>query len=90
MLSSVILSRLYGAHATHTWRYFPLDIRDILQKSAVPQWLQCIQFRRPGNETDDLLDQALSRDVKVWLPMELGKHHLYNRCLLPAQTTTFL
>jgi len=53
VLSSVILSRLYGAHATHTWRYFPLDIRDILQKLAGPQWLQCIQLRRRRNEADD-------------------------------------
>ena len=53
VLSSVILSRLYGAHATHTWRYFPLDIHDILQKLVVPQWLQCIQFRRRRNEADD-------------------------------------
>ena len=53
VLSSVILSRLYGAHATHTWRYFPLDIRDILQKLAVPQSLQYIRFRRQDNEADD-------------------------------------
>ena len=53
VLSSVILSRLYGAHATHTWRYFPLNIRDILPGLVVPQWLQCIQFRRRRNEADD-------------------------------------
>ena len=53
VLSSVILSRLYGAHATHTWRYFPLGIRDILQKLTALQWLQCIQLRRRRNEADD-------------------------------------
>ena len=52
--SSVILSRLYGAHAKYTWRNFPLGIHDILQRLIALRWPRYIQCQsRQCNAADD-------------------------------------
>ena len=51
--SSVILSRLYGAHASSISGYSLLGIRDTLRWLGLTQWLQYIRpRRRQCNETD--------------------------------------
>ena len=53
VLSSVILSRLYGAHAKHIWQYCPLNSHDILQGLVALRWRRCIRSRHQCNEKDD-------------------------------------
>ena len=97
VLSSVILSRLYGVHAKHTWQCFPLDIHDILQRLVALRWPRYIQCLRQCNAADDWLHQVVNQDDKVLLPMELGTPHPHIRqdlkhqeiqSLLSAQTTS--
>jgi hypothetical protein len=51
--SSVILSRLYGAHARRTWQYFPSGNLGTLLVSAALQLRQYIRLIRRCNAADD-------------------------------------
>lgn len=51
--SSVILSRLYGAHASYIWRNSLSDSLATLLGSAALRLRQCIQLIRRCNAADD-------------------------------------
>jgi hypothetical protein len=51
--SSVILSRLYGAHAKYIWRNSLLDNLGTLLGSVALQLRRCIRLIRPCSEADD-------------------------------------